>query len=73
MFELSLKFDHDLSDAQIDAVIHWVEAHDCIIGGGGSEYSIAADSIVKIAQAVRDFERSGVGDINPPEFVASED
>jgi hypothetical protein len=71
MYELGLKFNKPLSIDDTVALVEWAEAHDCTIGGGDNEFVLAADSIVKIALAVRDLSHAGIGaEIESPEFVA---
>ena len=72
MYELGLKFGRPLSLDEADGLVRWAEAHDCSLGGGDSEFVLSADSIVKIALAVRDLSRAGIGaEIESPEFVAA--
>jgi hypothetical protein len=72
VYELGLKFSHALSVDEADGLVRWAEEHDCNLGAGDSEFVLSADSIVKIAGAVRDLARSGLGaDIQSPEFVAA--
>ena len=55
-YEIKLVFTPGLSDAQTDLLIHAVEEHGCMTGGGGdeknSEYVVAGMRIVDVVEVV---------------------